>query len=147
MHQKYSLPLQNLLGVNVDNKYCHGKIYKIEPVTSLDIGDIYIGSTIKTLEQRMYGHVHHYANFLPDIGRVTSAKLFEKYGVENCQISLIEDFPCLSKKDLFTRESFYINSLSCINKQMKTKEKRCETCNYSCDTNFSLNRHFGTKNT
>jgi hypothetical protein len=142
MHQKYNKPLQNLLGVNIDNEFSHGKIYKIEPVNCIDTDDIYIGSTTTTLEIRMYRHLHYYAN---NTGGIRSTKIFDKYGVENCQISLIENFPCLSRKELFTREAFFINSLSCVNKNMKNENRQedysCAICNYSTTSNSNLTKH------
>jgi len=149
MHHKYCQPLQTVSGVNADNKYKNGKIYKIEPINSLDIGDIYIGSTTKTLEKRMYGHLHTY---VPN--QLTSTKLFRKYGVENCQISLIEKFPCTSRKELFTREAFYINSLSCVNIHMKInvmdtndqKKFGCIDCGYYTNLGSNIKRHNLSKN-
>jgi hypothetical protein len=47
---------------------------------------------------------------------VSSFKLFEKYGVENCNIYLIEEFPCDSKDQLRKREGYYIQNIPCVNK-------------------------------
>ena len=81
-------------------KYDNGKIYKIES----DLGDlIYIGSTTKErLSSRLAQHVYVYRN-KPKDGALkkgkspnyTSTILFDKYGVENCKIILIENYSCL----------------------------------------------------
>ena len=36
-----------------------------------------------------------------------TSKLFEKYGVENCKIILIEKYPCNDKDDLVAREEYW----------------------------------------
>jgi hypothetical protein len=45
-----------------------------------------------------------------------TTQLFDKYGVENCKIELIENFPCKSKKELDQREGEIIKAIICINK-------------------------------
>ena len=71
--------------------YNNGKIYKIEPLNGEE-GDIYIGSTTKEyLSQRMDTHRSQYKCFLNGKGdRTTSFNLFNKYGVSNCNIILLE---------------------------------------------------------
>ena len=80
--------------------YSKGKIYKIECLNG-DADDIYIGSTTKQfLSQRMTKHREDYRiwlnhdksiNLLPyRIKYLTSYKVFEKYGIENCIITLLE---------------------------------------------------------
>ena len=95
--------------------YQKGKIYKIES----HLGDkIYIGSTTKQyLSQRMTAHRNGYKRWKAEkCTRVTSYDLFDTYGIENCQIVLIEIFPCNSKDELHSREAFYIRSMTCVNK-------------------------------
>ncbi len=67
--------------------YNNGKIYKIEPLNGEE-GDIYIGSTTKELlSQRMDTHRSDYKQFLNGKqNNITSTKLFDKYGVENCKL-------------------------------------------------------------
>ena len=82
--------------------YGNGKIYKIECLSSTDENDIYIGSTMKEhLSQRMDTHRTNYKQWLKGKGaHVTSCDLFEKYGLENCRITLIETCPCESRDEL-----------------------------------------------
>lgn len=84
--------------------YSKGKIYKIIDSSN---GDIYIGSTVQTLKQRYSGHHLFY--------------LYEK-NRDDCEIFLIEDYPCENKQQLEDREKYYINSFDCINK-MKCKQR------------------------
>ena len=43
-------------------------------------------------------------------------ELFEKYGVENCKIYLVELYSCKSKEELESREGYYIRNYNCNNK-------------------------------
>jgi hypothetical protein len=100
-------------------KYENGKIYKIEPICEHEEGDIYIGSTAqKYLCNRMVKHKQDYKKFKNDrpVSRLTVFKIFEKYGIENCVITLIESVNCNSKEELLSKERFYIQTLKCVNK-------------------------------
>ena len=94
-----------------------GKIYKIEAINGVD-EDIYIGSTTKKLlSQRMATHRQNYKNWkLDKTGKCMSFDLFDKYGVENCKITLLENVNANSKDELHSREAFYIRTTSCVNK-------------------------------
>ena len=46
----------------------------------------------------------------------TSVGLFEEYGVENCKIELIEEFPCDTKEQLLKQEGHYIRHTECVNR-------------------------------
>ena len=106
--------------------YSNGKIYKIEPIVEHEEGDIYIGSTTKLyLSQRMDSHRSKYKlwkNGSRDF--TTSFLLFEKYGIENCNIILIESINANSKDELHAREKHYIKSLKCVNKVIPTRTKK-----------------------
>ena len=89
--------------------YQKAKIYKI-----VDANEemVYVGSTVKTLAQRM---AHHRSSF--KFGPFTSSHtIFDKYGVENCKILLLENYPCNSKEELNKREGQYIKQMDCVNK-------------------------------
>jgi hypothetical protein len=108
--------------------YANGKIYKIECINAVEGDpDIYIGSTTKYyLSQRMDYHRRDYVqwkNGNPKVGRLTSFELFDKFGVENCRIVLIETFPCTSKDELTAQEATYIRSLKCVNKMIPHRTK------------------------
>jgi hypothetical protein len=86
----------------VDEKYQQGKIYKIvSPNNEMS----YVGSTINTLNDRLSQHKYDYACCIKGTCRfVTSFGIFEKFGVDNCKIELIETFPCNSRLELEKRE-------------------------------------------
>ena len=42
--------------------------------------------------------------------------LFDKFGLENVKIELIEEYPCENLQQLRQREGFHIRSENCINK-------------------------------
>lgn len=98
------------------NKYQKGKIYKIVPKYQNE-DMCYIGSTCMTLKKRMISHI---SNFKTKQNRTnktnTSYKMLERYGIENCDILLIEDFPCNSKIELYLREAYHISqNPHCVN--------------------------------
>jgi hypothetical protein len=87
--------------------YSKAKIYRVYCGD-----DEYIGSTIRPLSERMNDHRKGYKN-----GNVCSSRiLFEKHGVENCKIELIEDYPCERKEQLNKREGEVQRERNCVNK-------------------------------
>ena len=98
--------------------YQNSKLYKIEPIVDHVEGDIYIGSTTKPyLSQRMDTHRSDYKRWkLGKGGHIRSYDLFDKYGIENCHILLIESYPCETRDELTSRESHFIRTLKCVNK-------------------------------
>ena len=109
--------------------YSNGKIYKIEPLNGED-GDVYIGSTTKKyLSQRMTAHRTSYTSFLNGKrGKVTSYKLFDKYGIDNCNIILLELVNANCKDELLAREAHYIKSVACVNRciPLQTRKEHYE---------------------
>lgn len=83
--------------------YSKGKIYKITSSNGLP----YIGSTIQQLSKRM---AHHRE-------RKTCSSIIH-LDCEDCQITLIELYPCNSKEELNMRERYYIENMECCNKHM-----------------------------
>jgi hypothetical protein len=100
--------------------YANGKIYKVEPIIDHDEGDIYIGSTTKKLlSQRMDAHRADYKRWKNGKrGKIMSFDIFEKYGIQNCVIILLELVNVKSKDELQTREKYYIQSMNCVNKSI-----------------------------
>ncbi len=105
--------------------YSNGKIYKIEPLNGEE-GDIYIGSTTKKhLSQRMDTHRSDYKRFLNGkYSCVTSFKLFEKYGVDNCKIILLESVNAKCKDELEARQAHFIKTLQCVNKVIPLRSNK-----------------------
>jgi len=98
--------------------YQQGKIYKIEAINGDENDDIYIGSTTQQyLSQRMEKHRSGYKSWKEEKRNyVTSFGLFDKHGVDNCRIVLIEVYPCNIKEELHAREAFHIRATKNVNK-------------------------------
>lgn len=105
--------------------YQNSKVYKIEPIVDHVEGDVYIGSTTKPyLSQRLDTHRSEYKRWkLGKAGHVRSFDIFDKYGIENCQILLIDSYACQNRDELRRRESHYIRTMKCNNKNVPTRTK------------------------
>ena len=90
--------------------YKNGKIYKLE---SKEGNVRYYGSTTQTLKERL--RIHKKNNN-------TTSRDILKY--DDCKIILIENYPCSSKKELETRERFYIENNECVNKYIPTRTRK-----------------------
>ena len=105
-----------------DDKYQSVKIYRIVA----EGGDeCYYGSTIQRLEARLRGHVGHYERKRRgnhSHGEVSVYALFDKYGVENRRIELVEDCPCNTKEELLMVEKHYIKNNPCLNKNVPLRK-------------------------
>ena len=55
---------------------------------------------------------------------VSAYMLFEKHGVENCKIELIETFPCSSKSELESREGHHQPRNECVNKNVARRSPK-----------------------
>jgi hypothetical protein len=91
-----------------------GNIYKI---VSDSTDKIYIGSTVKSLEERLEEHENDYELWFNKefkSGYISSFEIL-KYG--DYKIILIEEYPCSSYKELLKREGYYqLSSYSlCVN--------------------------------
>ena len=87
------------------NKYSQGKIYKIVDNTN---DDIYIGSTIETLSQRLSVHKSKI-----NYNMTCKSSIIIKNN--NYDMILVENYPCESREQLELRERYYIESIDCIN--------------------------------
>ena len=96
--------------------YAQGKIYMI---TSEHSDKIYIGSTCKTLSQRLKGHE---ASFKTN--KHSSSIEILKLG--DYKIELIKSFPCNSRDELVREEGKYIkrNKVICVNKVIAGRNNR-----------------------
>ena len=74
------------------SKYQNGKIYKI---VNVGYNKCYTGSTCEELSQRMARHRHSYNTYLKSNNNLErSHLLFDEFGIENCLIILVEQYPC-----------------------------------------------------
>lgn len=86
--------------------YSKGKIYRIVG------GDgVYIGSTTRDLRFRWTEHTYAYKKG----GSRSVFELFNKYGVDNCRIELVEEYPCTTRQELHRREGEVIKECQCVN--------------------------------
>ena len=85
--------------------YKLGKIYKI---VNEENDNIYIGSTVQQLCDRMSSHRKNYR-----IGGPTRRlfQQFDKVGLEYFNIVLLENYPCKTKEEFFSREDYWIKEL------------------------------------
>ena len=83
--------------------YSQGKIYKIVcNVTN----QVYIGSTVTSLERRLWSH------------KCCDKKEISSYQIiihGDYYIELIEDYPCETKIELLKRERYYQDEIECVN--------------------------------
>jgi len=87
------------------NNYQHGKIYQI---TDNKNQQYYIGSVARPLINRWTQHVNSYLHNR----NVCSVKdIFNTYGINNCSIQLIEEYPCNSRTELTRREGEVIKEM------------------------------------
>ncbi len=95
------------------SKHMIGRIYKIHCYKD-DNSDVYIGSTTKHLTSRW---CQHKFNYLKGNHYVSSARIFDKYGIENSYISILQEVECSDKSELRKFEQSWIdNTLNCVNK-------------------------------
>jgi len=96
--------------------YQQAKIYCIKVNTEEEYLP-YVGSSCKRLlSQRMNQHRDDYKKWKNGkYGFLSSFTLFEKYGVQNCYIELIESFPCNTSDELRKKEREHIEKQECVN--------------------------------
>jgi methionine synthase I (cobalamin-dependent) len=99
--------------------YQNGKIYKI---VSQHTDNIYVGSTCSPLYKRLYEHKKNFKSFLNGKYHYTSSFDILKFG--DCDILLIENYPCESRDELHAREGHYIKSMKCANKRVAGRSKK-----------------------
>jgi hypothetical protein len=97
--------------------YQNGKIYM---VWFTNCETPYYGSTTNRLSTRLSQHKTQYK--LKRV-RCTLFPLFEKYGVDEAKIELIEAFPCNNRNELEAREGFYIRNNPHINRQVAGRSR------------------------
>jgi hypothetical protein len=99
--------------------YNNGKIYKIVDNTD---GNIYIGSTIEKLCQRIQRHKSDYKRYLE--GKCGKCMSYDIIQNGNFDIVLIESIHCESKEELHKKERYYIELFDCVNKNIPGRTKK-----------------------
>jgi hypothetical protein len=127
------------------SKYNNSKIYKIIDNTN---GNVYIGSTFqKYITTRLASHVSNYKRYLNNNCRFVTSFEIIKNG--NYDIVLIENVNCETKEQLHARERYYIEAMSCINKNIPNrspKEWKKENYIQNKDEIIQKNKEYYTQN-
>jgi hypothetical protein len=87
---------------------------------------IYIGSTINTLSDRLAQHKHHLKYYMSSKKLDMCSSSILLMADPNSKIILIENFPCKTKEELRARERYYIeqNRELCININIPNRTKK-----------------------
>ena len=97
--------------------YSKGKIYKI--LNNID-DEIYVGSTIKSLGQRM---AYHRASVKKQ-PQLNLYKHIVELGVDHFYIELIENYPCNDVYELRAREGHFIREIGSLNMLIAGRTKK-----------------------
>jgi len=105
--------------------YSLGKIYKIECSRT---GNVYYGSTCEPiLSRRISALRRQFKNYGLGIDNTKFTSVFVVLQHDNCEISLVEAFPCNNKDELIAREKFHIaNNPLCVNRIYTDKRLQWE---------------------
>ena len=102
------------------------KIYKIAHVYKIvdnTNGNIYIGSTSKSLEERLDSHERVYRHYVKTGNQRKYYTSFDIIKNEDYNILLIETYKNISKKDLRKMEGYFTKNVKCINIQIEGRNK------------------------
>jgi hypothetical protein len=126
--------------------FANGKIYKIEPICDHEVEEIYYGSTTQLLSKRMGDHRTKYKAWKENkYNKIMVYNIFDKYGVENCKIYLVEDYPCERREQLERREGEIIKANRCANKIVVGRTKK-EYRKDNKDMIYERNKTYNEKN-
>lgn len=98
-----------------------GRVYKIENSKETKV---YVGSTLKALEQRLNEHLYDFALWKRNPrsrANLSSFRLLEK---GECSIVLLESCVCESRRELHERERYWIETLDTVNLLIPTRTWR-----------------------
>lgn len=110
-------------------RYKHGKIYKLH---SKYTDKFYIGSTTKTLQQRLQAHRSDYQQYKEhQKGNYQSS--FEILKYKDCRIELLEAYPCTTKSQLRKRKHELLTNhkADIVNKPQRYRTKDPTLFRYS----------------
>jgi mRNA degradation ribonuclease J1/J2 len=118
--------------------YSKGKIYKIVVDTEEQYKP-YVGSSCQELSQRMTDHRENYKAWKKNKQTCcNSYDLFDRFGVENCKIILLEEYSCDSRMKLLMKEREWFDKMECCNKCRPyiSKEERINYNKELCNQNM-----------
>ena len=118
----------------MNTNYENGKIYKIVDNTT-DM--IYVGSTCKTLQQRLSKHKNKFKGF--KLGKASNVTVFKILENEDYKIELIKLHPCNNKQELNLEEGKII-------KQFRNEKINIVNKNIAGQTDKEYNAQYRQKN-
>ena len=97
-----------------------GIVYMIRPKIEHDPSHVYYGSTVSN--QRYNQHKWDYEKWMTtkDADYVSSFKVFMKYGFDNCEFVIIEEYEDIAKPELRAKEYSYILKNPCVNTMLNS---------------------------
>jgi hypothetical protein len=101
--------------------YQKAKIYKLVCNVS---GNVYYGSTVQSLAKRKGLHKCKYLKWNANKDTNGYISSFEVIKNNNYDIILVENYPCNSKEELYSRERNYIENNECCNKNLPISSKK-----------------------
>jgi hypothetical protein len=96
-----------------------GKVYKI---ISKETDNVYYGSTMKPLAERLIGHRKDYKSWQKSKDKYVTS--FEVVKYDDAEIILMEEFECVSKVELRLVEGRYIRNSECVNKVIPGRSQK-----------------------
>jgi len=100
-------------------------IYIVKPKQAYLRGEIYVGSTHKSKEEAFREDKCQYKLYLEKkFHYVTMFSLFEKYGVDNCEMEFIVTYDDISKEELRRREEAVRQRVECVNKNRAYRSEK-----------------------
>ena len=87
-----------------------GRIYIIK---SPQTDEVYIGSTVNSLERRLSGHKTDYKKYLKGVYHYVTSYEIVQY--DDCYIELLEEVNIENKQELHKLEGKYIKEMECVN--------------------------------
>jgi predicted GIY-YIG superfamily endonuclease len=124
---------------NIDKRYQDSKIY----IIICEDGNIYIGSTIQSLNNRLCSHKR-------DETCSMYQYIHNNYDGDwcKCKLELYESYPCNNRKELIKREGEIIRLFGTINKQIagRTREEYEEFRNNNKEKILEINKKYRNDN-
>lgn len=119
--------------------YANGKIYKLVNASDMSDTRAYVGSTTRTLAERMTGHRADFRRRPHDKGVY---EWMDQIGVENVSIVLLENYPCASKEELFARERYWQEQTANLNiyRPIASKEEIAEDSRVRARAHYEINK-------
>jgi hypothetical protein len=116
-----------------------GYIYKIQPTVEHQPEEVYIGSTTQKLNVRLSKHKSDYGRYLNNkYHNISVFKIFDKYGLNNIEIVLLQELEFNDKKELTNLEGVYIKNNQCVNKHIMGRTDK----QYREDHKNTLKKYF-----